>query len=154
MENASKALLMAAGVLVGLLIISIAVFLFSDFAATSSRVHDELEQERIRQFNTQFIKYVGKESTIYDIISVINTAKDSNNYYNLTQADSSNYYITVNFKGKKQEHKNKEELDELIKADVNSVSKNNAFLKTYNCEVEINPNTKLVNVVNFTEIKK
>ena len=39
MENASKALLMAAGVLMGILIISLAVFLFVTFGATSAESH-------------------------------------------------------------------------------------------------------------------
>ena len=38
MENASKALIMAAGVLIGVLILSLAVFLFLDFCPTSERI--------------------------------------------------------------------------------------------------------------------
>jgi len=36
MENASKALLMAAGVLIGLLVLSLMVYLFASFASTSA----------------------------------------------------------------------------------------------------------------------
>ena len=39
MENASKALLMAGGVLIGLLIIALAVYLFTSFGTTSAEVN-------------------------------------------------------------------------------------------------------------------
>ena len=39
MENASKALLMAAEVLIGLLILSLAVYLFADFGSTSAEIN-------------------------------------------------------------------------------------------------------------------
>ena len=50
MENASKALIMAASVLIGVLILSLAVFLFSEFSATSARIHGEVEKTQKDQF--------------------------------------------------------------------------------------------------------
>ena len=156
MENASKALIMAAGVLIGLLIISIAIFLFLNFSETSSTLHEQIRQDQISQFNTQFSKYVESDATIYDVVTVINIAKDNNEYYGLTQADASNlntYYITVNFKGRRQENKTKSELDQLIKIDLNKITgrEDSNNLKRYKCEVKINPNTDMVYLINFTE---
>ena len=62
MENASKALLMAGGVLLGILILSLGVYLFTSFGGTSSRIHDNIEENQIAQFNSQFTKYVGNEN--------------------------------------------------------------------------------------------
>ncbi len=82
MENASKALLMAAGVLIGLLVISLAVYLFVSFGTTSADVHKQMEQQQIEQFNSQFTSYDGKEDiTIYDVVTVANLATENNRYY-------------------------------------------------------------------------
>lgn len=157
MENASKALLMAAGVLIGILVLTLALFLYSDFSSSISRVQSEREQAQDNQFNTQFTKYIGTDVTIYDIISVINLAKSNNQNYGLTQADASDldsYYITVNINGRRQETKTQDELNQLLVNDLNSISNSteeSLSLKKYDCEVEINPNTRLVYLVNFTD---
>ena len=54
MENASKALLMAAGVLIGILILSLAVFLFANFGSASAEINRQNEIKRINEFNAQF----------------------------------------------------------------------------------------------------
>lgn len=82
MENASKALIMAASVLIGILILSLVVYLFTSFAGTSAQIHEENAKKQIDQFNSQFTSYVGKEGiTIYDVVSVANLATENNRYY-------------------------------------------------------------------------
>ena len=67
MENASKALLMAAGVLIGILILAFGVYLFTQFGGTSALIHGQIESDRINQFNSQFTSYEGKDDiTIYN----------------------------------------------------------------------------------------
>lgn len=84
MENASKALLMAAGVLIGMLVISLAVYLFVSFGMASAQIHKEQEQKQLEQFNTQFFSYESKEeNTIYDVVTVANLATENNIYYQL-----------------------------------------------------------------------
>ena len=79
MENASKALLMAAGILMGILVLSLAVFLFANFGSTSSQIRSDITSNQLTQFNTQFTIYAGRNDiTIYDIISVANLAKENN----------------------------------------------------------------------------
>ena len=51
MENASKALLMAAGVLIAVLILSLAVYLFMSFGSESAEFHKQMENDRLNQFN-------------------------------------------------------------------------------------------------------
>lgn len=92
MENASKALLMAGGVLIGLLILSLAAYLFVDFGATSAKVHQQNEEKKLTEFNSKFTAYEGYytsdehgnpvwQITIYDIITLAGYAKENNEYY-------------------------------------------------------------------------
>lgn len=154
MENASKALLMAAGVLIGLLIISLAVFLFFDFASTSGRLHEQIRNDQINQFNAQFTSYEGKEGiTFYDIITVTNLAKDSNNAKQLDSDNPHNDYITIEFKNNVDNQLHMEtlsdaRLNELLKKDVDA---NNGILPTYDCKAQIGQNTEKVKKVIFTK---
>ena len=75
MENASKALIMAGGVLIGILILSLAVYLFIDFGGKASVIHDRITSNQLTQFNAQFNIYAGRiDVTIYQIITVANLA--------------------------------------------------------------------------------
>ena len=57
MENASKALLMAASVLVGILILSLIAYLYTVFGDYSSLIQARLEEKNITEFNTKFTQY-------------------------------------------------------------------------------------------------
>lgn len=82
MENASKALIMAAGVLIGILILSLAVFLFIDFGATSKGIYEKIEERQLTQYNAQYTVYEGRSDiTIYQIITLRNLAEENNKYY-------------------------------------------------------------------------
>ena len=92
MENASKALLMAGGVLIGILILSLAAYLFVDFGSTSAEIHRQNEEKQITEFNSKFTSYEGYytvaeqgnkiwQITIYDIITLVGYAKENNKYY-------------------------------------------------------------------------
>lgn len=103
MENASKALIMAAGLLIGILILSLAVYLFVSFGSTSSELHKQNEEKQIEQFNSQFTSYEGKEGiTIYDVVTIANLATENNIYYDFekrnTLTDGKDNYISVQFK--------------------------------------------------------
>ena len=71
MENASKALLMAAGVLIGVLILSLAIYLFVSFGQTSAEINEKNRKQQIVQFNSQYTVYLGRDDiTIYDIRTI------------------------------------------------------------------------------------
>lgn len=102
MENASKALVMAGGVLIGILILSLAVYLFVDFGTTSAEINKQKAEQQIVQFNSRFTSYQGLKDkdgewkiTIYDIISLASYAKEYNKFYEDSGRDS----ITVNLDG-------------------------------------------------------
>lgn len=151
MENASKALIMAAGILIGILVISLGVFLFFDFASTSTTLHDQIRQEQIDQFNAQFTSYEAKDdNTIYDILTLVNLAKNNNNYYELEEPKEGNYYISISKTNKLNLEKLSEnQLNGLLKEDVSK--QREGKLPIYTCEVEISQITGIVNSVMFTE---
>ena len=97
MENATNALLMAAVMLISIIIISIAVYLFGYFADYAKGVESSVRDNQISQFNSQFISYEGKELTIYDVITLANLAKDYNekNQYVATEENTPLGYIKV-----------------------------------------------------------
>lgn len=101
MENATKALIMAAGVLMGIVILSLAVYEFTSFGISSKEIHKANEETRLNEFNSQFTKYEGKDDvTIYDVITVANLAKENNSYYEfsprtLDQNTGKDLYISV-----------------------------------------------------------
>lgn len=100
MENATKALLMAASVLIGIMILSLGVYLFSIFGDSSKNFSDRMEQAQIDEFNSQFTKFEGQENcTIHDIVSIVNLAKSNNKNYDYAEQDIINYnsnWATVN----------------------------------------------------------
>lgn len=167
MENASKALLMAAGVLIGVLILSLAVYLFVSFGTTSSELHKQQDNDRTNQFNSQFISYEGKEGvTIYDVISVANLATENNIYYELKKknnppSDAKNatdFYISVVLNNDKYTNRSietgyndtRQNYNDIISTEVNSMP-TNGELNQYNCKVSISPITQRVYKVVFTK---
>lgn len=163
MENASKALLMAAGVLLGLMIISLAVLLFTNFGGTSSQIHDNIEQNQISQFNSQFTKYIGKNNvTIYDVISMANLATENNKYYEFSRTANmptgNDNYITVILDGTRIEYGTEEtnenitnEYNSIIANRVSQISESNINLPTYDVQVQISDVTRRVFVVTCTQ---
>ena len=75
MENASKALIMAAGVLISVLILTLAVYLVVNFGSFSAEVHQRKQEDEIQRFNAQFLAYQGtKTVTMHDIVTIVNYA--------------------------------------------------------------------------------
>lgn len=111
MENASNALLMAGGVLIGVLILSMMAYVFVMFYNYSSESYAQMGEAEISQFNAQFLKYYGQrpkedgtEETIlctaHDIITIANLAKEynkSNETENLPDGEINQniYYVRI-----------------------------------------------------------
>lgn len=81
MSNASQALIMAAGIVLGVLILALIVTLFAS-SRSLSRSYDEAKQlEAVQQFNSIFTQYVGRDLTIHEITTIRHLAKDKNIEY-------------------------------------------------------------------------
>lgn len=78
MENASKALIIAATVLISVLIVAIAVYLFATYSQFAYENEQRQIQQEQAQYNAKFEKYEDKDLNIYDVISIVNLAIDIN----------------------------------------------------------------------------
>lgn len=74
MENASKALLMAAGILVGVLILALMVTLFLSSRELSTEYEKTKQTEAVQQFNVNFTQYLGQDLTIHQVVTICNFA--------------------------------------------------------------------------------
>lgn len=98
MENATKAMLIAAGVLIGVMIISLGVALFAELDTYVQSSQEQIRFNEQNSFNTKFTKYIRDDLTIQDIITVANLANENNNSYNATETERGNQgalYVTV-----------------------------------------------------------
>ncbi len=161
MENASKALIMAAGVLIGILILSLGVYLFTSFGNTSVQVQAENEANELNKFNSQFTVYQGrKDLTIYDILTVANYASENNKYYGLdlrNRGDKSTFYVGVKLDGKYIEELNTKDQTDKIENFINKLDVNNETElkdRLYECKknsVKISQITGRVYEIVFTQ---
>ena len=93
MENASKALIMAGGVLIAILLLTLFAYVIKNMGENTAGMYEELEIAENNKFNQKFLNYAGRgvdtvydkdgnavhnPLTIQDVVSIINLAKDSN----------------------------------------------------------------------------
>lgn len=103
MENASEALLIVAGVLIGILILTLGVSLVMSLGGYAADTQAEIDRKNIQQFNEEFLKYDKKTNlTIQDVITAKNKASEINqsydNYDSSVRANENSYYVDVFFK--------------------------------------------------------
>ena len=76
MENATKALLIAAAVLIAILIISLGIVIYNQASETVNSVN--MSGQEIQAFNDQFLKYVGSGKRGTEVNALIKTALNNN----------------------------------------------------------------------------
>ena len=85
MENATKALMIAGGILIGILVITLAVYTFLSASEVGNAYSSEQARREIAMYNNKFEQYNINEKTgmlpeeyltIYDILSAINLAEE------------------------------------------------------------------------------
>ena len=80
MENASKALLMAGGILIALLVIGALVLMFNQVGSYEKAQDSSKKNSQLAEFNLEFERYLDdKGITGADVISLINKVIDYNN---------------------------------------------------------------------------
>ena len=80
MENAAKALMIAGGILIAVLIISVLVSTFSTMSEFQLSQLSEEEQQQIIQFNEQYTKYINEYVYGTEVITAINKVLSHTNY--------------------------------------------------------------------------
>ena len=155
MENAVKALFIAAGVLIGVMILSLGVSLYTSLNSYVQDHQDDIDRYALQQFNEKFTKYINYNDdtdelefviTIQDIVTAANTAYENNSSYELTEHKENNYYVTINITDVKN-------LEKIINTNTAELLKANLG-KTYKCtreDIKISQITGRVFEVNFSE---
>ena len=79
MENATKALILAGEILIGVILLTLMVFMFRAMGDFSNAVDENIETKNRLEFNANFEKYWNKaDITAQDIVSMGNLAKRYN----------------------------------------------------------------------------
>lgn len=85
MENASKALLMAGEILIGIIIISIFAWIFGKTQEFAEGYNENMNKQKIVAFNNQYTQYITNNTDtdatyIYaeDVVTIANQARDWN----------------------------------------------------------------------------
>lgn len=104
MENASKALIMAATLLIGIMLIGVMVYLFRTGARVGEDYENKKTVEQIDAFNAKFEVYQRENNTISDVISAANlayTINSKNNWDSINKSEVevklSNYSSATTF---------------------------------------------------------
>lgn len=111
MENATNALIIVAGVLIGIMILSLGATLFFELENYVQTTNDRLDANAQNAFNTQYINYVRNNLKIHDVITVANLAYENNMGYNIDYAnavitpDPSKFYVAVYIDGERIDNK-------------------------------------------------
>lgn len=152
MENASKALIMAVSIILGIMIITFLCFVFGMIKNYNSKNVTQIEETETAKFNKEFFKYYenGKDVikvTAHDIISISNFVKENNLKYDVKEATQNSYYVTIDVYTKSERIYNFEKI---------SQDEYTFFLeqnKTFKCsEIRINKITKRVEYVKYEEV--
>ncbi len=93
MENASKALIIAGGVLISIIAISLFTYMYGSISTLVSSSETDYQAEEISTFNSGFEAYNKKLMYGTDVISVYNKAEDNNTNYRSTSGDE--YYVEI-----------------------------------------------------------
>lgn len=145
MENASKALSMAASVLIGVLLVSLLIFAYYRFVQIPKQEEKNAKLEQTAEFNKKYEAYNKPNLKGNKLISLLNMIEDNNKTY----SDVSEYQIDITVNGNEgfglQTYiKNKNNSDADLRARIKS--------KTYKCtEVEYGSNGRIKNMT-FEEI--
>ncbi len=135
MENATNALLMAAGILIGILILSLGIYLFTSFGTTSAEINQRNERQQLVEFNTQYTIYADRSDlSIYDVITVANMAGQNNSQYGYVNNFTTDYEIAIYLDGQRLDNKSQSELDILIQNSLQTNQKYRSGLPEYYSE--------------------
>lgn len=153
MENAAQALIIAGGVLIGVILLSIAAYLGLTMSEYAANTQAQINRNETNQFNQKFIEYEGlKNLSIQDVVTVKNLALEENEQYfgynpETDRASSENDYIDVKISSGV--------LDTFILTKENEelLTKEDYATYKYECiDVELHPVSGRVNIITFKKI--
>ena len=78
MENASKALLIAGGVLIAMVVASFGVYLYSVYHEHSERMLERMSEKEMSEFNAKFLAFEDRDLTANEVVSIMNLVRNNN----------------------------------------------------------------------------
>lgn len=139
MENATKALYISAGVLMGVMILSLAVMLFSSLQSYVGEYKKQVEFNELNAFNNKYQQYINTEQklTIQDIVTAAGTAYEDNSSFNSDpnewkEISKNSLYIGIFLNGNRIDQSIKENMKSLLEQNTNKKYKCTASDVKYN----------------------
>ena len=130
MENATKALIIAGGMLIAMLIVGLLTWGYTQIRSLQQENVTEEERQQIVEFNERFEAYNKKVVRGYQMISLANLVYDTNTRYTYDNGYSP---VTIIVDGLSSETAEKEDLESYIqdKYDTMTSNEKNAFKQLY-----------------------
>ncbi len=88
MENATKALMMGVGMLIGVMLLSFLVYMFKFMSYYSGTVQSNLDAKELYEFNAKFEEYQRSDLIAQDVKSILNLVKDYNANFETGESDT------------------------------------------------------------------
>lgn len=133
MENAAKSIIMVGGVIIGTMVMSIMIYLFSVFGTFSGEMSEKMNAKKYLQFNNNYFQYQGRiDITAQEIKSIINFTKEHNDSTGIKYGEEGFINISIdgvevfNQNGLKDDFKN------------SFLEEGNSNFNLYACEAKIN----------------
>lgn len=97
MDNAAKGLLMAGGMLLAVIVISIFIYSYNNITRLSQAQQDTELQKEIQEYNQQYLAF--NKSAMYgtDVISILNLAISNNKLNNVENSPDDQLFVNISF---------------------------------------------------------
>ena len=142
MENAAKALLISAGVLIAILVMSLFSYIVTQMSEDTASIAEIAQKSKISKFNQQFLNFDDKHNlTIQDVATIVNLALDNN------ESKKRPIYITVKVNNETWTDTYKNKSDKILEENVQNIIDQ----VTYSCTVNIDTSTLYVKEVIITK---
>ena len=110
MENAVKALYIAAGVLIAVMVLSLAAVLYASLQSYVQDSNNRIKSNDVNSFNTQYLNCINVNNgsndfdiTIQDVVTIASSAYESNKKHSYNVSDweisENSLYVAVYLKG-------------------------------------------------------
>lgn len=147
MENASKALIIAAEILIGVILLMLFIGAYHAWRNVSDGITNNIELTKVQEFNSKFEVYKDKELTVYDIVTIVNMVNEFNypDGYGKDYGNNKEDYEKIKIDGIRE--------DEVRQKPYTFIEKNNG--KKYRIlEITYNENTakRLIRKIKIEEI--
>lgn len=160
MENASKALTIAGGILIAVLTIGLLVYVFTAMGTMSSEQENQELIQQAKEFNEQYEAFNHNLLRGTDVISVINKMVSNNTKYGPSGSNETEYLMSMEFEIKEELTDVNFQVGNRYNMSSFTTIRNNAEAftdfkrKIFDCkQVKYNPKTGRVNYMLFIERK-